>query len=264
VYKHVIWIWMENHPFSSIVGSSSAPYINRLAGACGLATNYQAITHPSLPNYIAATSGGTQGITTDCSPDSCTTAAPSIFTQVQGAGKAWRAYSESMPSPCALSNDGSYLVRHNPAAYYSGIRGVCGSWNVPMGSPSGGALLTALQANRLPAFTFLTPNACSDMHDCSISSGDQWLQGWLPRILSSKTYRLGGTAVFITWDEGSGDDNRVPTIVVSPSTPRGTRSAASFTHYSLLKTAEQLLGLKTFLGEAGAATTNSMRRAFHL
>src|SRR5690242_3881220 len=56
-YKHVIWIWMENHSYNSIIGSSQAPYINSLAAECGLATNYHNVSHPSLPNYVSATSG---------------------------------------------------------------------------------------------------------------------------------------------------------------------------------------------------------------
>jgi len=72
---------MENKASSQIVGSSGAPYINALAGKCGNATNFFGITHPSLPNYIAMTSGGTQGITDDSGPSSHRLAVPSIFSQ---------------------------------------------------------------------------------------------------------------------------------------------------------------------------------------
>src|SRR5262245_42302142 len=58
MYRHVVWIWFESHGFAQVVGSRAAPFMNRtLIPACGLATNYHAIAHPSLPNYIAATSG---------------------------------------------------------------------------------------------------------------------------------------------------------------------------------------------------------------
>ena len=71
-YQHVIWVWMENQPYSNIIGSPDTPYINNLAGSCGLATNYHNISHPSLPNYIAATSGlglGSLGtFSGDCNP----------------------------------------------------------------------------------------------------------------------------------------------------------------------------------------------------
>jgi phosphatidylinositol-3-phosphatase len=85
-YKHVIWIWLENHSYNAILGSSQAPYFNTLAKECGLATNYHNVTHPSLPNYIAATSGlsysSIQKFLSDCSPSSsCDTSAKSIFGQ---------------------------------------------------------------------------------------------------------------------------------------------------------------------------------------
>jgi hypothetical protein len=87
-----------NHSNGEVVGSSSAPYLNSLARDCGLATNYHNITHPSLPNYIAATSGlGGQGLApfkSDCNPSArCSTDATSIFAQVPS----WRACEESMP-----------------------------------------------------------------------------------------------------------------------------------------------------------------------
>jgi phospholipase C len=261
-WQHVIWIWMENHSFSEIIGSSSAPYLNQLANQCGLATNYHAVTHPSLPNYIAATSGSPQGITDDNPPSSHPLGVASIFSQVSDAGLQWRSYEESMPSNCDLSSSGTYAVKHNPAAYYTGIRTACGNWDVPSGTTSGGAFLSDLQNNALPAFSFVTPNLCNDMHDCSVATGDAWLKAWVPIILASPGYASGNTALVITWDEDDGSaSNQVATIVVSPSTPVGARSSTNFTHYSLLRTAEEQLGLPTTLG--GAATATSMRSAFN-
>jgi phospholipase C len=120
-YRHVIWIWMENLSYDEIVGSDRAPLTNRLASECGLATNYHNVTHPSLPNYIAATSGGTQGIRDDCRPSDCSQRAQSIFGQLQAAGMSWAAYQESMPGTCGLSDgsgtdpSGEYAAKHDPA-----------------------------------------------------------------------------------------------------------------------------------------------------
>src|SRR5213079_1440463 len=108
--------------FGEIIGSSAAPYLNKLASQCGLATAYKAISHPSLPNYIAMTSGSTQGITDDSGPSAHPLDVPSIFSQL---GSDWRALEESMPSNCSLKNSGQYAVRHNPAAYYTNIRTAC-------------------------------------------------------------------------------------------------------------------------------------------
>ena len=267
-YKHVIWVWMENHSYGTIIGSKQAPYINRLAAGCGLATNYHNITHPSLPNYIAATSGLKYSqlaeFASDCAPAAgCTTTAPSIF----GQGETWRAYEESMPPNCHRANSGEYAVRHNPPPYYPRLRG-CSSFDVPYSR-----LAADLARGRLPAFSFITPNLTDDMHDGTVADGDRWLAAALPEILRSPEYRNGSTAVFITWDEGEGGTSqqcaantsdvgcRVATIVVSPSTLRGTRSARLFSHYSLLATAEQLLHLR---GLGLAATAAAMTTAFGL
>jgi phospholipase C len=262
-YAHVLWIWMENKAYTQIIGSTAAPFTNRLAQQCGLATNYKAVAHPSLPNYIAATSGGTQGITDDNPPSSHPLAVSSIYSQVKAAGKTWRDYEESAPSNCPLTSSGNYAVKHDPAPYYTGIRTDCANWDVPMGTTGSGNLRSDLDANTLPDFAFLTPNLCNDTHDCSIDTGDAWLQSWFDVILASTAYKAGSTAIFLTYDEDDGSSsNRVVTIVVSPSTPAGTTSGTAFTHYSLLRTTEEMLGISSYLGNAAAAT--SMRSAFGL
>jgi phosphatidylinositol-3-phosphatase len=270
-YKHVIWIWMENHSSSAIIGSSQAPYLNTLARECGLATNYHNITHPSLPNYIAATSGlpysALHGFLPDCSPGgSCETSAKSIF----GQGETWKSYEESMPSSCDHSNSGNYAARHNPAVYYTTLHG-CSSDDVPYSR-----LASDLAHSQLPAFSFITPNLIDDMHNGTVADGNKWLSASLPAILNSAGYRNGSTVVFITWDEGEGGGYasgeqcatntsdvscRVATLVISPSTKTGARSGTLFNHYSLLGTAEQLLGLSK-LGLAASSTT--MTKAFNL
>jgi hypothetical protein len=248
--RRVVWIVMENHSYSDIIGSSQAPYLNRLAASCGLATSFSAEAHPSLPNYIAMTSGSTHGIGDDAGPSAHRLTGPSIFSQLGGD---WRALQESMPRACALADAGRYAVRHNPAVYYTSVRRACATQNVPLRQPP------ALSAR----FTFVTPNLCNDMHSCSVRAGDRWIAGWLPRVLSSSSYRSGSTAIFITWDEDDGNAaQHIPTIVASAGTPRGTRSATPFNHYSLLRTTEEILGLRGRLG--AAARAGSMRTAFGL
>jgi phosphatidylinositol-3-phosphatase len=255
-FKHVILILMENHSYSAVAHSS--PYLNGLAHQCGLATNYVAITHPSLPNYIALTSGGTQGILDDCI--SCTVAAKSIFEQVGAAG--WRAYEESMPSTGFTGGgSGDYAKKHNPAAYYTRIASAYARNAVPLGSAGAGALVSDLKRNKLTKYSFVTPNLCNDEHGCGISTGDAWLRTWVGKIVQSAAYRKGGTALFITYDEGEGSDQRVYTVVASPYTRPRTVSGKRFTHYSQLRTTENLLGLRC-LGRACGA--ESMARPFGL
>jgi hypothetical protein len=250
-YDHVIWIVMENKSFSGVIGSSQALYIRALAKACGLATNFKAESHPSLPNYIAMTSGSTQGVGDDSGPSSHKLAVRSIFSQLGGA---WRALDESMPSPCARDDSGRYAVRHNPAVYYTNLGARCRAQDVP---------LNTRRPDLSARFTFVTPNLCHDMHDCSVADGDRWLSGFVPRVVRSREYRAGRTALFITWDEDDfSSSNRIPTLVIAPHTRPGTRSAKPFTHYSLLHTTDELLGLPNTLG--AAAPARSMRSAFGL
>jgi phosphatidylinositol-3-phosphatase len=257
VYTHVVWIVLENKSYSQVIHSKNAPNINRYAEECGLASNFYAEAHPSLPNYIAMTSGQTQGITDDSGPASHPLQAGNIFQQVGD----WRALEESMPSNCSLSYTDSYAVRHNPAAYYTGLRSACASRDVPLGP------VPDLSAR----FTFITPNLCHDMHASQCASnttdevrqGDMWLSSFLASILDSPQYRSGTTVVFVTWDEDDGGTTQhIPTLVLAPSVRPGTVAAARFDHYSLLRTTEELIGLNGFLGAAAGAP--SMRSAFHI
>ncbi len=74
---HVFVIMMENHGYSQIVGNPNAPFANQLASSANSATNYFAIGHPSLTNYLEVVGGSNFGVRTDNSPDwhngSCTT-----------------------------------------------------------------------------------------------------------------------------------------------------------------------------------------------
>lgn len=267
-YHHVVFVVLENHSYGSIIGSSSAPFINGLAAQCGLATNYHSTTHNSLPNYLALTSGlsvsALQPFVNDCLPSVCTTSASSIFGQL---GSSARSYEESMTSNCEKGNDGEYAPKHNPEAYYSSLSG-CSSSDVPLGTLSSSALLDDLGNDATaPAFSFVTPNLCDDMHDCSVSTGDSWLSSWINAILGTAAYKAGDTAVFVTFDEGEpasagedcaanpGDEScHVATLVIAPSVPLGAQVGTAYTHYGLLATAEDLLGLPR-LGQAASATS---------
>jgi hypothetical protein len=247
-YSHVAVIMLENVGYS-VVGSPSAPYFNRLVSDCGLATNYLAISHPSLPNYIALTSGSTQGITDDGEPSTHPLAVPSIFSEL---GSNWRTLAESMPTACDRVTSGQYAARHNPAVYYTTITAACRRDDVPLSVP----------LNLSAKFTMIVPNICDDMHSCPVSTGDAWLSRYVPSILASPQYQSDSLVLFITFDENdSAASNQVPTIVIAPSTPRGERVGGRFTHYSLLKTTETLLHVP-LLG--GARTASSMVAPFHL
>ncbi|MBV9042328.1 MAG: hypothetical protein JOZ68_15085, partial [Acidimicrobiia bacterium] len=211
---HVVWIWMENHSYSQVIGSSAAPYETALARQFGTATHYSSVGSPSLPNYIGATSGSTHGIGDDAGPQTHALTSDNIFRQVRAAGGIERSFTESMPINCALSSVDTYAVKHNPAAYYTGgnDRAACGVDDVSFSS--------TLPRGRLPMFSFVTPNLCHDTHDCSVGVGDAWLRSFLPPLLASAEYRAGKTVIFLIWDEYS----PMPNVVISPTTPPGTVS----------------------------------------
>lgn len=269
VYKHVIWIWFENTDEQDVVSQSNAnTFTSDLIDRCALATNYHNITHPSLPNYIAATSGAVQGgaATTDCDPATCPQPQQSIFDQVHAAGAQWREYVQNPQQPCG----------HGTAAFYPSLAAQCAGSAVALGDPSTVALHTDLAAGTLPAFGFVLP----DGSDNAGPSADAFLDALLMEITSSHTYKEGSTALLITWDEGGTDrtagepcddtshaDGRaypgcqVALIAVAPAVGR-SRTDEYFTHYSLLRTTEEMLGISTYLGAATKA--QSMRAALHL
>ena len=247
-FSKVIVILMENEEYSSIIGDPSAPYINSLAAVGALATQYYAVSHPSLPNYLALTGGSTFGVTTDCTPGPSCTGGRSVVEEMAAAGIGWRAYMQDMPEPCAQADSGEYAVHHNPFVYYNGV--VAGSCdNVVPGSQ----LLGDIAAGALPTFTWLTPNLCNDMHDCSVATGDAYLAGIVPLLLGT----LGPDgALFLVWDEGTSNTHgggQVTMVAAGSGVKKGYRSSLPYDHYSLLRTIEDAWGLPQ-LGNSAAAT----------
>ncbi|MGH3375420.1 MAG: alkaline phosphatase family protein [Actinoallomurus sp.] len=259
--RHIILIVEENHSYRQIIGR--APYITKLAGRCGLATRYKALSYPSLPNYIAMTSGRIPAAVAhrDCLPlAGCLTPAPNIFRRVHS----WRVYAESMNHPCGRQNAGKYLPRHTAAPYYTVLRRSCLRKDVPLGKIGTGRLATALRRQSLPKFALVVPNATHDMHGGCVACGDRWLHMWMPAIIASRPYQNGHTAVVITWDSDDGCcGNHIPTVVVSPYTKAGTRSRRRFNHYSLLRAIESALHVR-YTGAAATTRHRGFAAAFHL
>lgn len=247
-FSHVYVIVMENHELSDIIGNPDAPYINWLAEQYGLATGYTAVTHPSLPNYMALTSGDTY-FSNDCVD--CTVDVPNIADQIEASGRNWTAYMEDMPAACQTSDNGLYAAKHNPFVHYDDIVTDtlrCQSRVVPLTG-----FYSDLANGSLPDFAWITPNLCSDMHDCDVATGDGWLSMIVPQILG--TPDMGNSVLFIVWDEGTtdaGGGGVVPLLVVSPLVPSGFQSSADANHFSLLHTIEEAWGL-SYLGEAASA-----------
>src|SRR5882762_4470677 len=223
---------MENHGYSQVVGSPSAPYFNSLIPTGGLGASYFGVTHPSLPNYLALAGASTFGITSDCT--TCWIDAPNIADKIEGVSKTWKAYMESMPSACFVGDSGLYVQKHNPFIYFNNIRTNstrCAQHIVPYSQMS-----TDLRAaTTTPNYAFITPNMCNDTHDCAVSSGDNWLKAQVPVILGSPAFKTQHSLLAIVWDEDDfSGSNQVPLLLLGSAASPAAKSLTSYNHYSLL------------------------------
>lgn len=245
----------ENHSLSQM--KSGMPYAYGLARRYGYASNYLAITHPSLPNYIAIAGGSTYGVTDDKEPASHKLKGTTVFGQAIAAGKTAATYADGMTSNCALTAGGNaYVPRHNPWTYFLNERTQCRAHDLPIGR-----LGTAIAAGDLPNVGMVIPNLNHDAHDGTLAAADAWFKGWMTRIMAGPDWASGHLVVVLTADEDNKlSGNKVLTIVMNPRL-HSRVVTTRLTHYSLTRLLEDVAGT-TYLG--AARTAPSMRTAFGL
>ena len=273
-FQHVFVIMMENTGYTSLIGNPNAPFINSAAATYGLATKYFGVTHPSQPNYIAATSGSTNGVADD---NDTTIDVPNIVDQLETHGKTWKAYMQSL-SLCngnllahACGNQ-LYERKHNPFVSYLDVQ------NNPARMTNivdFSQFSTDLATGAVPNYSWISPDQCNDMHGrftldpndlCGfahvqnlIATGDAFLQATVNQIMSSQVWQNGNSTIFITWDEsdftgsgpfGFGDTSgccdsvpgngggHVVTLVISNAVSSARTTDLAANHYSLLATIE--------------------------
>jgi phosphatidylinositol-3-phosphatase len=267
-FRHVFVIMMENTGFDTLIGNPNAPFTNYLAATAGLASNYFGVTHPSQPNYIAATSGSTNGVPDD---NDITINVPNIVDQLESHHKTWKGYMQSF-SLCngnvlahACGNQ-LYERKHNPFVSYQDVQS----------SPSRldnivdfSQFATDLANDTVPDYSWISPDQCHDMHgrgatpadpcDFSqiqplIAAGDLFLSQTVSSIVNSKAWR-GNSVIFIMWDEsdftnsgpfGFGDTSgccdanpgggHVVSLVYSHDVHHPRTSGDAFNHFSMLAT----------------------------
>jgi hypothetical protein len=257
-WNHVIVIAFENQSYADVLGTGApASEFTKLAGECGVGTNFTAVHYPhSLPTYIASTSGQVS-ITGDCVPGpSCQSGAANIFSQL--GSSQWRMFGQSMPSNCAKANSGNYVTRHLPALYYTRISAAtCAADALPLPATFGATKRK---------FVWIAPDQMSDMETGTPAQASAWLKNFLEGpagILTHAPYTAGHTAVFIWFDTGANGDTvstPLPFIVISPSTPH-THASAALNDYSALRVWERMLGVPCV---NNACTAKSMGATFHL
>jgi acid phosphatase len=236
---HVIVVMEENHGYTQIVGSAQAPYINSLAMAGACFTDAHAITHPSLPNYLALFSGSTQDVTDDSCPHSFP--ARNLESELIGAGLTFVGYSEGLPSTGSqVCRSGNYARKHVPWTDFSDD------------PPANNQPFTNFPKNfaDLPTVSWVIPDQVDDMHSGSIQQADNWLRNKLSRYVTWA--HDNNSLLIIDWDEDDGTrENRIPTIFVGPMVKAGQYSER-IDHYTVLRTIEDMYGL-SHLGHSAAA-----------
>jgi acid phosphatase len=230
--EHVMVVIFENKDDEQVVGSPRAPYLTELAREGANFTDAHGEAHPSQPNYVALLSGSTQGVGDDGCPQEL--GGPTLVSELAGAGLSFAGYSESLPSPGftgCTSPDGRYARKHNP-------------WVDFASSPPGVNLpLTAVPVDdaALPTVSMVVPNLCDDMHDCPVSTGDDWARQHLAGYV--QWARSHDSLLIVTFDEDDGRaENHIPTVLFGPMVRPGD-VGGRVDHYVLLRTIEDMYGL---------------------
>jgi|SRR5579872_6521855 len=251
-FGHVFLLIEENHSYSSVIGSSSMPYLNSLAQKYGLATQYFANTHPSIGNYFELTTG--QIITND-DGYSGTVSADNVVRHLLTAGKSWKSYAESLPSAGYIGGDVyPYVKHHNPFTY---LTDVVNSQNELQNLVPFTQFATDLNNNQLPEYSFIIPNMQDDGHDGSLNQADSWLQTNIAPLIANPTFQKDGLLV-IVFDESFDSDTQhgggqVAMVVISPFAKNGYQSTTFYQHQSTCQLLLLGLGLTSFPGACQGA-----------
>jgi phospholipase C len=263
---HLIVVVEENRSFEQIIGSPAAPFLNHLAAHGSLLTRSYAVTHPSLPNYVALLSGRLP-IRGDCRR--CTFAGPTLVDQLEADHISWAAYFQALPRPCSpVSQAGPYTEAIDPFMHAAGIRDHPSRCDrvLPFGR-----FPADLAAGRLPTVVFVMPDLHHEMHSGPVRVADAWLHQFVGQLKADPVWGQE-TRLVVTFDEsrdrdvrsccdGLGRGGRIATIIAGPRVPPG-RDPTPYTHYSLLRSIEAAYGLG-FLGHAGDPATATIPAVTH-
>jgi len=223
---HIIFVWFENKNYSSIVGSSDAPYINSLIAKGTLFTNTFAITHPSYPNYVHFFSGEANGVTTNTCIDTTALTTPNLYTSLDSAGKSFAWYSEGLPETgSTVCKSGSYVERHNPTTIFANVPATA---NKPFKD-------FPTDYSHLENVVCISPNVKNDMHDESVAVGDAWLKTNLSSLIDwCETHN----SIFVVYfDENDGaSGNRIPVVAVGQNVKVNYQQTSLYDHYNWTRT----------------------------
>jgi hypothetical protein len=248
-FKHAIVVVFENHGAAQVLENPLAATFRRLGESYATLENYDAVAHPSLPNYLALVSGSTFGLHTDCTD--CVFDAPNLADTLAAHSLTWRAYVEDIPPDLADVERPAVKARI-PFLYF---RDVLSSRERMRDIVPLSAWERDVRTDRFPNFSLVIPDLCHDMHNCSVRTGDHWLATFMRPLL--RPGELQGTVVFVVFDEADRQDDRggggrIPAIVVGPLVRRDSSSTQPLDHYDLLRTIEDAWKLP-LLGHSATA-----------
>ncbi|MBZ5737177.1 alkaline phosphatase family protein [Nocardioides mangrovi] len=253
VQKLVTFI-VENKTFEQM--RTQMPWTTGIAEKYGYTTDYHALTHPSLPNYLAIAGGSLFGVADDDPPSAHPVSGPSIFGSALDAGSTATLYADAMHGTCELEPDGRYGVKHNPWAYFVDERAACAQHDVPLDQ-----LSADIRAGALPAVGMVIPDLCNDAHDCPLSVADAWLERVAGEMMTGPDWRSGHLAIVITADEDDRTgDNKILTVVAHPGLDHAVVSAP-LDHYSLGRSYAEVGGFDPL---RASRTATSLLTAFGL
>ena len=264
--RTVFVIPMENESSSAIYSSANAPYINNtllpMSASSTSFTDELPAAIPSEPHYIWMEAGTntfsdkTFLTAVDASASNSTSSTAHLVTQLHTAGLEWMSYQEGMTAgTCPIASLGGtfYATKHDPFVFFQDVSGstpsatnaYCAAHHKPYS-----AFAADLAAGTMPAFVFITPNLCHDMHGAAgcpsgtaaaanIAAGDTWLKTELPAILAYASTH--DAIVYLIWDEGSSNQT-IPFLAFGQHVKVGA-STVAYSHSSLLKSIEEQLGM---------------------
>jgi acid phosphatase len=251
-FSHVFLVVEENHSFTDVIGNSSMPYLNSLASKYGLAKQYFANAHPSIPNYLMLTTGQMETLDDSFSG---TIGDDNVVRELVSAGKTWKTYQESIPSAGYLGGDAPpYVRRHNPFSFLSDVQNnTAQAANIVPFTQ----FAADLANNSLPNYSFIVPDVNNDAHNGTLAAADSWLQSNIAPLIASSTFQNGGLLVII-FDESELNDldhggGQVLAVIVSSNSKPNFQSQTLYQHQSTLRLVLQALGVNKLPGQAAAA-----------
>lgn len=279
--QHVLIVVEENTNYADVCGPNnvSMPFLCSLKSQGSFSANYYAPTHPSIGNYDDLGWGVITTNNDSCVPNSCgfPYTGDTVVREMQAAGKTWKGYSESLPSPCYFGGDtGQYAVRHSPIPYISDVQSNCANRYVAFEDSNLG-FAHDLASNTLPNYAFIAPNLCDDAHNCTLpgsSVPDQWLKNSVAQPLLNAGHlnpTTGDTVLIVVFDESSSDNTHGGGLVYWFMMGKGVKqnyqstgpgvAPGYYSHTSTLRLIAELLGT-SFSGLGGAATAPDMAEFF--